>query len=71
MKVDKVIFSSDDSEYLDFWKLNSEITFKKLGITPVLFHITDEETDFYEDNFGNKENKETAKLSNRYPGTNS
>lgn len=52
MKVDKVIFSSDDSEYLDFWKLNSEITFKKLGITPVLFHITDEETDFYEDNFG-------------------
>ena len=52
MKVDKVIFSSDDSHYLDFWKLNSEITLKKLGITPVLFHMTDEDSDFYEDEFG-------------------
>jgi hypothetical protein len=52
MKVDKIIFSSDDSNYLNFWKINSEITLKKLGITPVLFHITDEESDFYEDEFG-------------------
>ena len=52
MKVDKVIFSSDDSHYLDFWKSNSEITIKKLGITPVLFHITDEDSDFYQDEFG-------------------
>lgn len=52
MKVDKVIFSSDDSHYLDFWKINSEITYKKLGIKPVLFHITDEDSDFYEDEFG-------------------
>ena len=52
MKVNKIIFSSDDSHYLDFWKINSEITFKKLGITPVLFHITDEDSDFFEDEFG-------------------
>lgn len=52
MKVDKVIFSSDDSHYLDFWKTTSEVTLKKLGITPVLFHITDEDSDFYEDEFG-------------------
>jgi len=52
MKIDKVIFASNDSSYLKFWELNSEITLKKLGITPVLFHITDEESDFYEDKFG-------------------
>jgi hypothetical protein len=52
MKVTKIIFSSDDSHYLDFWKINSEITFKKLGVTPVLFHITDEDSDFFEDEFG-------------------
>ena len=52
MKIDKVIFASNDSSYLKFWKLNSEITLKKLGITPVLFHITDEESDFYKDEFG-------------------
>ena len=52
MKIDKIIFSSDDSHYLDFWKINSEITLKKLGITPVLFHITDEDSDFFEDEFG-------------------
>ena len=52
MKIDKVIFSSDDSEYLKFWKLNSEITLKILNATPVLFHITDEDSDFFEDEFG-------------------
>ena len=52
MKVTKIIFSSDDSHYLDFWKINSEITLKKLGVTPVLFHITDEDSDFFEDEFG-------------------
>ena len=52
MKVTKVIFSSDDSHYLDFWKMNSEITLKILGITPVLFHITDEDSDFFKDEFG-------------------
>ena len=66
MKVQKVIFSSDDSYYLDFWKLNSEITKKKLGITPVLFHITDEETDFFEDEFGIV--KKIKKLPDISPG---
>jgi hypothetical protein len=53
MKVDKIIFGCDDNEgYLDFWKDNSEICKKVLGIEPVLFHVTDEETDFYDDDFG-------------------
>jgi hypothetical protein len=53
MKVDKIIFGCDDNiGYLDFWKDNSEICKKVLGIEPVLFHITDEETDFYDDDFG-------------------
>lgn len=52
MKVDKMIFSCDEPYYL-FWKYNSEIVKKTLGITPVLFRITEnEETDFYEDQFG-------------------
>jgi hypothetical protein len=52
MKVDKIIFSSDDSKYLEFWPHVAEISIKKLGITPVLFHITDEESDFFEDDYG-------------------
>jgi FkbM family methyltransferase len=53
MKIDKIIFACNDNhEYLDFWKINSEICSKKLGITPVLFHITDEDSDFYSDEYG-------------------
>lgn len=52
MKIEKIIFSSDDSHYLDFWEANSEICRKKLGITPVLFRITDNESDFYMDKWG-------------------
>ena len=53
MQIDKIKFAcNDDQEYLDFWKINSEICIKKLGITPVLFHITDEESDFYHDEYG-------------------
>ena len=52
MKVDKIIFSCDEP-YFFFWKYNSEMVKKTLGITPVLFFITEkEETDFYEDDFG-------------------
>lgn len=52
MKVDKMIFSCDDP-YFFFWKYNSEVVKKTLGLTPVLFYITEnEETDFYEDEFG-------------------
>ena len=51
--IDKIIFSSDSKpEYIDFWEVNSKICAKKLRITPVLFHICDEETDFYWDTFG-------------------
>ena len=53
MKVDKIIFGCDDNlGYLNFWKDNSEICKKILGVTPVLFHITDEDSDFYEDDYG-------------------
>lgn len=52
MKVDKVIFSSDDSDYLRFWPHTAEITQKKLGILPVLFWITDEDSNFYFDDWG-------------------
>lgn len=53
MKVDKIIFAIDDNpKYDGLWKINSEICKKVLGITPVLFHITDEDSDFYDDEFG-------------------
>jgi hypothetical protein len=53
MNVDKIIFAVDDNpDYQGFWEINSEICKKKLGIVPVLFKITDNDTDFYEDEFG-------------------
>ncbi len=53
MKVDKIIFSVDDNpDYEGFWEINSEICEKKLGITPILFRITDHESDFEKSKFG-------------------
>lgn len=53
MNVEKAIFAVDENvNYQGFWEINSEICKKKLGITPVLFKITDEDSDFYEDEFG-------------------
>lgn len=53
MKIDKIIFAVDDNpKYEKYWELNSEICKKVLGITPVLFYITNEESDFYESEFG-------------------
>jgi hypothetical protein len=52
MIVKKIIFASDDSDYLKFWKDNSEICKKKLKLEPVLFHITEEDSDFFNDEFG-------------------
>lgn len=53
MNPDKIIFASDDNaDYLNFWKLNSYYCKNILNITPVLFHITDENSDFYEDEYG-------------------
>jgi hypothetical protein len=52
-RVNKIIFSSNDNpNYLEFWEVNSLICSKKLKITPVLFHICDEDSDFYWDTFG-------------------
>lgn len=51
--IDKVIFSSDNNpNYLEFWGVNSKICSKKLKITPVLFYICDDDSDFYWDEFG-------------------
>lgn len=53
MNPDKIIFASDDNpNYLNFWKLNSYYCKNILKITPVLFHITDVDSDFYEDECG-------------------
>ncbi len=52
MKIDKVIFTADDSHFLDFWPLQAKICKEILNIEPVLFHITEEESDFYNDGNG-------------------
>jgi hypothetical protein len=53
MKIDKVIFSVDDNPlYEGFWEIQSKICSEILGITPVLFKITDNDTDFYKDKYG-------------------
>lgn len=53
MKIDKVIFSIDDNpKYDGLWEIVSEVCYKKLNITPILFHITDEDSDFFEDKYG-------------------
>ena len=53
MKIDKVIMSCDDNEsYLKLWPYVSKVCKLTLGITPVLFHITDEYSDFIPDKYG-------------------
>ena len=53
MKIDKVIFAKNENPlYENFWELTSEICLKKLGVTPVLFNITDNDSEFYEDKYG-------------------
>jgi len=53
MRIDKIIFAVDDNPlYAGFWKFISKWTKERLGVTPVLFHITDEESDIYEDKYG-------------------
>jgi len=53
MKIDKVIFSCDNGgDYRKMWELTSKICKLTLGVTPVLFHITDEYSDFYHDEYG-------------------
>ena len=53
MKIDKIIMSCDDNEkYLKLWPYVSKVCKLTLGITPVLFHITDEYSDFKHDEYG-------------------
>lgn len=53
MKIDKVIFAVDDNPlYQGFWEIQSKICKELFGITPVLFKITDNESDFYDDGNG-------------------
>lgn len=53
MKINKVIFSCDDNgDFLKMWELTSKVCRLTLGVTPVLFHITNEYSDFYEDKYG-------------------
>jgi FkbM family methyltransferase len=48
----KIIFSSNDSRYLKYWRDNSKLCSELLRITPVLLHITNEDSDFFWDEFG-------------------
>lgn len=53
MKIDKVIMSCNDNEnYLELWPYVSKVCKLTLGITPVLFHITDEYSDFIIEKYG-------------------
>lgn len=53
MRIDKVIMSCDDNRtYLNLWPYVSKICKLTLNITPVLFHITDEYSDFKSDEYG-------------------
>lgn len=53
MKIDKIIFAVDDNPlYSGFWEIQSWFCKNYLQIQPVLFHITDVETDFIQDGYG-------------------
>ena len=48
----KIIFASNDSRYLKYWSDNSKLCSEILKITPVLLHITNEDSDFTWDEYG-------------------
>lgn len=53
MKIKKIIVSSDDNPiYLSYWKINAKVCKEVLGLDPVLFWITEEDSDFYYDGNG-------------------
>ena len=53
MKIDKVIFGVDDNPlYADFWPIQAKLVKDILNAEPVLFYITDENSDFYFDGHG-------------------
>ena len=53
MKIDKVIFGIDENPlYSDFWPIQADLVKNILNAEPVLFHITEEDRDFYFDGNG-------------------
>ena len=53
MRVDKVIMAVDDNRnYLDCWPIVSEFWKERIGITPILLHISDAESDFLPTKYG-------------------
>jgi hypothetical protein len=53
MKINKVIFGVDDNPlYGDFWPIQAKLVKEVLGAEPVLFHITNKSSDFYNDGHG-------------------
>ena len=52
MKIDKIIFASDESDFLQFWKIQAKVSKEILGLDPILFIICEEESDFYPDGNG-------------------
>jgi|688.fasta_scaffold18544_8 hypothetical protein len=52
MNINYIIVSSDKSWYLDFWPIVSKTWKKFLNVTPVLALMDDEESDFYEYEYG-------------------
>jgi len=53
MKISKVIFGLDDNPiYADFWPIQAKLVREVLKAEPVLFHITNEDSDFYKDAHG-------------------
>ena len=52
MEINKIIFACDDSHFLEYWPIQSKICKEVLGIEPVLFRITDNDSDFYYDDYG-------------------
>ncbi len=52
MKIEKVIMSCDDSHYQYYWPVVAKTCRKIIKATPVLFKITDNDSDFYFDGNG-------------------
>lgn len=52
MKIEKVIMSCDDSHYQYYWPVVAKTCRKTIKATPVLFKITDNDSDFYFDGNG-------------------
>lgn len=52
MKINKIIFASDDSHFLEFWPIQAKLCKELFGWEPVLFKIDNEDSDFYYDGNG-------------------